>query len=336
MLVFFLVALVLVLTIGKYLTPILIGFVFAYVLQGLVDLLVRWRFPRLLGIVITLLIFLGGFVALVIVVLPVVWTQLQDTVDQLPRLANVIRNALNDLSEQNPTLVPTEFADDIAIQLRAGLSESSVGIATWIFEQIPNVIAVFIFVVLVPIATFFFLKDRQVLVKYMERFLPQKRPVMRQMGHEITVQIGSYIRGKFLEILIVGCVTYVVFLILGLQYAALLSLLVGLSVIIPFIGAALVTIPVVAVAMLQFGMSAQFFWIVIAYTVIQALDGNLLVPLLFAEVVKLHPLAIITSVLVFGGLWGIWGLFFAIPLAILIKALVNSWPTVKQVEESTE
>lgn len=62
------------------------------------------------------------------------------------------------------------------------------------------------------------------------------------------------------------------------------------------------------------------------YSVIQALDGNVLVPLLFSEAVNLHPIAIILSVLVFGGLWGFWGVFFAIPLATLVKALYNAWP----------
>ena len=63
-----------------------------------------------------------------------------------------------------------------------------------------------------------------------------------------------------------------------------------------------------------------------AYLVIQALDGNLLVPLLFGEVVSLHPVAIIVAILVFGGLWGFWGVFFAIPLATLVNAILRAWP----------
>ena len=62
------------------------------------------------------------------------------------------------------------------------------------------------------------------------------------------------------------------------------------------------------------------------YIVIQMLDGNVLVPLLFSEAVNLHPVAIIVAVLFFGGIWGLWGVFFAIPLATLIKAVINAWP----------
>lgn len=321
-----LVFLLLLLSIGRYLAPILTGFVFAYVLQGVVDRLVRWRVPNLLAVIIAMLLFVGGLFALVLVILPVVWTQLQEVVTQLPKLVPQIQIALINFSEQNPTLLSKDLMDGVLKNFQTTLEGSSDDVVGWLARQLPHLFATVIFLVLVPIAMFFFLKDREVLLQYFARFLPKKRPTIDRIGQDLSIQLGSYIRGKFLEILIVGTVTYVAFLLLGLKYAALLALLVGLSVVFPFIGAAVVTIPVVVVALMQFGFSAEFLWIILAYTVIQTLDGNLLVPLLFAEVVKLHPLAIIASVLIFGGLGGVWGLFFAIPLAILIKAGADAWP----------
>ena len=100
----------------------------------------------------------------------------------------------------------------------------------------------------------------------------------------------------------------------------------GLSVLIPYIGAFVVTIPVVGVALFQFGAGTEFWSLFAVYLIIQGLDGNLLVPVLFSEAVNLHPLVIILSVVIFGGLWGFWGVFFAIPLATLIKAVVHAWP----------
>jgi len=110
----------------------------------------------------------------------------------------------------------------------------------------------------------------------------------------------------------------------------LLATLVGLSVVIPYIGAAAVTVPIAAIAFFQWGWSADFWYILVAYGVIQALDGNVLVPLLFSEVVNLHPVAIIIAVLVFGGVWGFWGVFFAIPLATLVQAVLRAWPRAGQ------
>ncbi|MDA7746645.1 AI-2E family transporter, partial [Psychromonas sp.] len=119
-------------------------------------------------------------------------------------------------------------------------------------------------------------------------------------------------------------------------YSALLALLVGLSVLIPYIGAAVVTVPVAIVALFQWGFSADFVYLMIAYSVIQAIDGNVIVPILFSEAVNLHPIVIIISVLVFGGLWGFWGVFFAIPLATLVKAVLHAWPTSDELDKVSE
>ena len=192
--------------------------------------------------------------------------------------------------------------------------------------QLPNAFGLVIFVLLVPISVFFFLKDRELLVGWFAGLLPANRPLLERVGTEMTEQIGNYVRGKAVEILIVGIASYVLFAWLGLNYAALLGLLVGVSVLVPFVGAAVVTLPVVAVALLQFGWSANFFWIVIAYLVVQAVDGMILVPKLFSVAVNLHPITIIVAVLAFGGVWGFWGVFFAIPLATLVKAIYVAWP----------
>jgi len=95
-----------------------------------------------------------------------------------------------------------------------------------------------------------------------------------------------------------------------------------------------VTVPVVIIAYFQWGWTNEFFTLVITYLVIQALDGNLLVPLLFSEVVNIHPVAIIVAVLFFGGLFGVWGVFFAIPLATVVQAIIIAWPKSSEPKES--
>jgi len=124
----------------------------------------------------------------------------------------------------------------------------------------------------------------------------------------------------------VASASYIVFASLGLPYAVLMAILVGLSVIIPIFGAILVTIPVVLIGLYEWGLSVNFYWLLGLYLVIQMLDGNVLVPVLFSKRNNLHPVIIIIAVLFFGGIWGFWGLFFAIPLATFIKAIINSWP----------
>ena len=192
--------------------------------------------------------------------------------------------------------------------------------------SIMNLVSLGIYAFLVPLMMFFMLKDKRELLQGVSRFLPRNRNLAFKVWTEMQQQISNYIHGKLLEILIVALVTYLIFLIFGLNYPLLLAFAVGLSVLVPYIGAVLVTIPVALVALFQFGISPTFWYIIIAFAISQLLDGNLLVPYLFSEAVNLHPLIIIISVLIFGGLWGFWGVFFAIPLATLVKAVVNALP----------
>ena len=189
-----------------------------------------------------------------------------------------------------------------------------------------------VYLVLAPVLVFFFLKDKDDLAAWLSAFLPKDRRVLVEVWHDVDDQIGNYVRGKVYEIFLVGSVTYASFALLGLSYAPMLAVLVGLSVIVPYIGAAVITLPVAVAAYIQFGWGSDFIWIMVAYGIIQALDGNLLVPLLFSDVVNLHPVAIIVAVLVFGGLWGFWGVFFAIPLATLVKSLLKAWPSRVDIE----
>ena len=162
---------------------------------------------------------------------------------------------------------------------------------------------------------------------WLANFLPEERRLLRTVWAELDIKIASYVRGKVIEVLIIWVASYIAFALMGLNFAMLLSLAVGLSVIIPYVGATVVTIPVALIAFFQWGFSSEFGWLLAIYGLIQFLDGNLLVPLLFSEVVNLHPVAIIVAVVFFGSLWGVWGVFFAIPLATLIQAILNSWPS---------
>jgi putative permease len=266
-------------------------------------------------------------VALLLFVAPLIWQQLVALRSALPNIVARLQEMLRDLPEIAPGFVTHQQVDHW-LNLAAGEVGSVSGtLLNALLNQVPSVVGVLIFLVLVPISVFFFLKDQKPLSDWFLSLLPKHRPLLNRVGSEMNLQLANYVRGKFVEILIVGSVTFVVFTMLGVNYAALLALVVGLSVLIPFVGAAVVTIPVALVAIFQFGWSWEMAWVLIAYGIIQALDGNVLVPLLFSEAVDLHPITIIVAVLAFGGLWGVWGVFFAIPLATLVKAVYNAWPS---------
>jgi putative permease len=204
---------------------------------------------------------------------------------------------------------------------------------SWSLASVVGLITFLVYLILLPLMVFFFLKDKDLILGWLGDFLPDERRLVRKVWNDLDVKIASYVRGKFIEIILVWVLTYIAFALMGLNFAMLLSLLVGLSVIVPYVGATVVTIPVALIAFSQWGWSSEFGYLLLIYAVIQFLDGNLLVPLLFSEVVNLHPIAIIVAVVFFGSLWGIWGVFFAIPLATLIQAIIKAWPEHENVTE---
>lgn len=314
---------------GGELAPVFAALVIAFVLQGAVNLLSK-KLPETLSIYLVYICFLSISTLVVLLVLPVAWRQLASLVnDKLPIVLSETRMLVLMLPERYPGIVTHEQALSLVEHASGRLAETGQGILSFSISRLPNLMAILVYLILVPLLVFFFLKDKDRLRTGLMKFLPSERPKMNQIWHEMDAQITNYIRGKFIEIIIIGGVSFLCFTFFDLNYAALLGLLVGLSVIVPYVGATVVTIPVVAVAYLQFGYGgwgSEFLNVVLAYLLIQVLDGNVLVPILFSEAVNLHPVAIIIAILVFGGLWGFWGVFFAIPLATLIKALYNSWP----------
>ncbi len=327
LLVLLTVAFAVILLFGDILAPVLVAVILAYLMQGVANVLRQRGLPGELSVAFSTLLFLGGFFAVLFGLAPLVWRQLVALVREAPAIIEAWRKVLVTLPEEYPVFFTQQQVNELTAAIQAEMASVGQILVTKGLSSIPSVLAAAVYLILIPLMVFFFLKDREQLTGWFADFLPTKRPLLERIWSELNLQFANYARGKGIEVLIVGSASYVVFAIFSLNYAALLGLLVGFSVIVPYIGAALVTIPVVVVAYFQFGVTPDFYWVVGAYLLIQVLDGNVLVPLLFSEAVNLHPVAIVIAVLFFGGLWGFWGVFFAIPLATLVNAILSAWPS---------
>ena len=313
---------------GSILTPLFVAIVLAYLLDWPIMHLMKFKINRIFSTLIVMLIFLTLSVFAFLGVLPTVFKEGAAFIQDLPTMLNQGQTYILTLPTQYPEAVDPATIKHIIGTIRSYLLNSSGFLLSRSFASLLDIAALMVYAILVPLMMIFILKDKDKLIASMSTFLPQNRKLAVQVWAEMNGQIMNYIRGKITEILIVGSATYFTFLIMDLRYSALLAVLVGLSVLIPYIGAAAVTVPVAVVALFQWGISPEFAYLMLAYGIVQAIDGNLIVPILFSEAVNLHPVVIIISVLIFGGLWGFWGVFFAIPLATLVKAVLNAWPTV--------
>ncbi|MCQ4108425.1 AI-2E family transporter [Aeromonas sp. JL9] len=311
---------------GDLLAPLLVALVMAYLLEWPVARLQKAGLSRTLATSVILILFIAVAVASLLGLIPTLVSQGINLAKEAPAMLTHAQDYVRTLPDKYPELIDVSLVETVIDNIRQRILSGGEHLVSASLSSLVNVVAIMIYLILVPLMVFFMLKDKRVLMGSLRRFLPRNRTLVNRVWVEMNNQIINYIRGKVIEILIVGIATYVPFALMGLRYSVLLAVAVGFSVLIPYIGAAVVTVPVAMVALFQWGLTPEFAWLMVAYLVIQALDGNLLVPVLFSEAVNLHPVAIIIAVLVFGGLWGFWGVFFAIPLATLVKAVINAWP----------
>ncbi len=328
---FLIIGTLLIVSLSNLLMPVFAAVVIAYLLEGLVKMAEQRKVPRLPAVLIVFISFLTGLSYILIVLMPVVSEQSVQLLQSIPDFIKGAQKEIMRLPELYPQFITDTRIRELMFSIQQELLKYSQDIISGSASSVLGLATAVVYLLLVPFMVFFFLKDKCVFLNWFEQFLPRDRHLTVRVWEEVDIQIGNYVRGKFIEVIILWFVSYIVYAAIGLDYAMLLAVLTGLSVIIPYVGLIVVTIPVLAVGYLQWGLySDEFMYVVIAYTVIQSFDGGVLVPLLFSEAVNLHPVAIIIAILFFGGLWGFWGVFFAIPLATLVKAVISAWPRIDE------
>lgn len=311
---------------GRVLTPLLVSLVIAYLLEGIVGYLGRLGVPRFPAVVIVFFAFLTVLALVLLGLIPMLTRQVIQLVRELPGMISQGQQMLLELPERYPQIVSEEFVREIMSAVRAQVTPLGQRVMTTSIAYMFHLVSLLVYTIIVPLSVFFLLKDKEIILGWFLRFMPPERALAAEVWEQVNLKIGRYVRGKCAEIIIVWSLTFVVLTMFNMNYAMLLSFGVGLSVIVPYIGAAVLTIPIALVAYFQWGWGSEFVYVLIAYGLIQFLDGNLLATLLFSEVVNMHPIAVIAAIFVFGGYWGMWGVFFAIPLATLVQAVIESWP----------
>lgn len=325
---------VLVYCLSGVLMPVFASVILAYLLEGLVTKAEKLRVPRLFAVHLVFFAFLTALGFILFVLVPMVSEQTVQLVHRIPEMVSSAQIEIMRLPEMYPEFITQARIREIMFSIQQDLLKYGQDLISGSAQSFAGLLAAVIYLFLVPMMVFFFMKDKKLLIDWFAQFFPQDMTLTARVWQEVDLQIANYVRGKFVEVFILWAVSYLTFAMLNLNYAMLLAVLMGLSVVIPYVGATLVTFPVLGVAYIQWGGSDEFMYVLIAYSVIQAIDGVVLVPLLFSEAVNLHPVAIIVAILFFGGLWGFWGVFFAIPLATLVKAVLTAWPREGQVSSA--
>lgn len=325
LIVILLMAIAVIAIFGDMLAPVIAAVVIAFLLDGPAEWLRRRGYNNLVAVISVFMLFMVLTFVGFFTILPPIAEQFSQFFRQLPDMFNSFQAFVMTLPQSYPEIVNEAQVSELMSALRTEMLNAGQRAVEFSVGSIGGLITLIVYLILVPVMVFFFLKDKEPVLAWFGGFLPKEKPVLDQVWAEAVERTGDYARGKVYEILIVGFVSWGAYSLIDLQFAAFLALLTGISVIVPYLGAALVTIPVALVALFQWGLDSQTLVAVATYLVLQALDGNLLAPVLYSEVVKLHPNSIILAILIFGGIWGVWGVFFAIPLATLAHAVIKAW-----------
>ncbi len=337
--IFLLISLFIVLLfyfLGQYLVPVFASIVLSYVLEGLIRPLERLKVPRSLAVFLVFMVFMSLSIFLLLWIIPLAIKQFGQFIQDLPSMITSGKAHLERFIQSYPKIVKNLQIDAVVSIFIGQIREMGKNFLTYSLSSVMGLVNFLIYLVLVPLISFFFLKDKEYILSFIKGLLPDNIEFTSQVWREVNAKIARFLQGKIWELLIVWLASYIFFFIIHLKFALLLSLFVGISVLIPFVGAIAMTVPVVLVAYFQWGWSDKTLSTLIGYTILQFLDGNLLVPLLMSGFVNLHPVAIMIGVLIFGGLWGLWGVFFAIPLLTLLHTIIKTWPRKKIKEEEDE
>ncbi|MEO5328387.1 MAG: AI-2E family transporter [Magnetococcus sp. THC-1_WYH] len=309
---------------GKSLAPYLTALILAYLLEGMIGSLIRLRLPRMVAVVIIFSLFFLVLNLLLFSLLPNLVRELIRISQDIPHITQTLKELMIRMSESVSGWGDSAFAENILLGLVERSQQMAGDSVTFLLQSLPGVISVMVYLVLVPFLVFFFMKDKKILIDSFVRYMPRDRDLINRVLADVDTAVGGYIRGKFWELLLLGSTSYAAFLFIDFKYAFLVGLLTGLSVLIPILGLAVVALPVVILGIFQWGLTWDAINPLIIYAVLQVVDGNILAPMILGETVKVHPTTIMLAVLFFGSIWGLSGVFFAVPLWVLLRSVLDA------------
>ncbi|MFP5390556.1 MAG: AI-2E family transporter [Gammaproteobacteria bacterium] len=318
---------VLLYALGPVLTPFIAAAILAYALNGGVDYLdrarnPRARMPRPLAVVIVMLLFLSCLSALVLIVIPVLQTEIPLLKAQLPmilaRIDEWVAPRLHDMGIKVKLdgsglrqILSEQFAtssEEVWSTVLASARVGGVAVLGWIVTLI-----------LVPVVMFYMLLDWHVLLERIAGAVPRRWVAQTvSMAQEVNVLLAQYLRGQLLVMLVLAVYYSLALGIAGFDVALPVGILTGLLVFIPYIGFGLGLVLALVAAILQFSDWHGLIAVAVIYGVGQVVEGFFLTPRLVGERIGLNPLAVIFALLAFGQLFGFVGVLLALPASAVL------------------
>ena len=318
---------VLIYLLAPVLTPFLTAALLAYLGDPLADRLER-KMPRTAAVALVFAVFLALLALLPLLLLPAIEQQFATLARGLPRYLEWLQTGLAPWLQQTFG-VDTAWLDwtslleaakthwqqmgGVATQVMGAISQSGLALLAWLAN-----------LVLIPVVTFYLLRDWDVLMARIHELLPRRfEPTVVKLARESDEVLGAFLRGQLLVMVTLGFVYSVGLWLVGLDLALLIGLIAGLVSFVPYLGFILGIVLAGAASMMQFHDLAHLLPIAAVFGVGQALEGMLLTPWLVGDKIGLHPVAVIFAVMAGGQLFGFVGVLLALPTAAVVMVLLR-------------
>lgn len=304
------------------LTPFVFAMLLAYLLEPFVDALERKKVPRVIAILVMYALLLSLVIMFGVFVVPIIVGEVNSLIKQVPALTVEIQNMINHLQDQYSKInLPTSVTDTIQRNL-ISIQNYLLGLLNGVPQVIFGLFSKVVTIVLIPILAFYMLKDIKDIKRGLVNLVPtgQRTRVVALFGR-IDDTIGAWIRGQLTVGFIVGSLVVVGLEIVGMDFSIMLGTITGMTNIIPYFGPIIGATPAVLLALLR--SPALAVKVIIVQLVAQQIESNFITPQILGRQLGLHPLIIIFSLLLGAQFGGLAGLLFAVPVAAVIKVVLE-------------
>lgn len=308
---------------GKVINPFIYALVLAYLLNPIVKLLEKRKIKRIWAILIVFVVLFSIVGIAFGTVIPNLTKDLGGFIENIPNIVAFVERLIGELKAGEISFIPTEIQEFLNVEEQMDKAGKYLRSAfNGIFNAMVSSTGTLLDIIITPIITFYYLKDKDNILKAITGNLPKNAlSKIKELGRDIDKVLGGFIKGQITVAAFVGILTGIGCFFIGVPYALTIGLVAGITNIIPYFGPWLGGILPVVLAFMERPLMA--LWVVILILVIQQIESAFLSPQIMSHSVGLHPLLVMFSVLFFGSMFGILGMIIGVPLMGVLKILLG-------------
>ncbi|HDJ5166408.1 TPA: AI-2E family transporter [Staphylococcus aureus] len=306
--------------------PIIVSLILFYLFNPIVNMMERYRIPRVAGISIIYLAVVGVITLIVNLLIPIIGSQVDSLVKNSPQYLEKLINSIDKIA--NNTFFSSYYSqindwlNSLHKKIPSMLSEFTDGFGSKIATFAETIANIGVVIVTTPFVLFFMLKDGHHFKEFSTNIMPPKfRKDFHDLLEKMSVQVGSYIQGQIIVSFCIGILLFIGYSVIGLKYSLVLASIAAVTSVVPYLGPTIAISPAIVIAAIT--SPWMLLKLAVVWTLVQFVEGHFISPNIMGKTLKIHPLTIIFILLCAGKLLGIVGVILGIPGYAILKVLVT-------------